>query len=86
MIISRQVDVAVTVAAEVLAPPHQLVDLQARQPSHGCCGSDDGRHNPPSNSLALRTAGVSPAALHRTGTPVPKAGPLTVSQSAGEIP
>lgn len=67
----RQAEVAVAVALEVLAPPHQLVDFQAHQPSHRCCGGDDGRHNPPSNPLALRTGGMSVAAPHRTGTPDP---------------
>lgn len=60
----RQAQVAVAVAAEVLACPHQLVDLQARQPGHGCCGGDDGRHDLPSDPLALRTEGMSPAAPH----------------------
>lgn len=66
-----QADVAVAVAAELLAPPHQLADLQARQPGHGRRGGDDGGHDPPGNPLALGTGGASPAAPHRTGTPEP---------------
>lgn len=64
-----QAEVAVPVAAEVPAPPHQLVDLQACQANHSRCGGDDGGHDPPGDPLALRTGGGSPAALHRTRTP-----------------
>lgn len=63
-----QAEVAVPVEAEVLAPPHQLVDLQARQPGHGRRGGDDGGHDPPGDPLALKTEGVSPAAPRGTGT------------------
>lgn len=76
----RQEQVAVAVAPEVSASPHQLVNLQARQGSHGRCGGDDGGHNAPSDALALRTEGASPAALWGGG---PSGTALTVSRSAG---
>lgn len=74
-------EVAVAVAAEVPAPPHQLVDLQARQPGHGRRGGDDGGYDPPGDPLALRTGEASPAARHGMGTPQSHGLPLSPSAS-----